>query len=164
MVDTDMQFTADDVDTLMEMASKDKAPIVGGLCFGVHNDVLFPTLYDFAPLDEDESKLGTIRYDEYPENAMFQVGGTGAAFLLVHRSVYEAIKAKGFSETFPWFEETSGHLYNMKPQPVGEDLTFCIRAGLCGFPIHVHTGVEIGHHKSHVLTAGQYRQQRAAKE
>jgi hypothetical protein len=45
---------------------------------------------------------------------------------------------------------------------VGEDFTFCLRAGICGFPVHVHTGIHVGHNKSHVLTAEMYQQQRAA--
>jgi len=158
MIDADMNFTPDTVDALLDVASKDKAPVVGGLCFGTHDGVLFPTLYDFRP--DDDGVLKTYRYDEFPDNAMFQVGGTGAAFLLIHRNVLVAVEAKAFSKTFPWFEETSGELYKMGPTPVGEDVTFCLRVQLAGFPVFVHTGVEIGHHKSVVLTAEQYRLQR----
>jgi GT2 family glycosyltransferase len=34
---------------------------------------------------------------------------------------------------------------------MGEDLTFCLRAAAAGYPIHVHTGVQVGHMKSTTL-------------
>ena len=157
MVDADMHWQPDDVDELLKYASPDKAPIVGGLCFGVEDGTLFPTLYAFEQL---EGSWDAKRFDTFPENAMFQVHGTGAAFLLVHRSVLEAVRDKAFNKTFPWFQEAEFG----DGRACGEDVTFCLRAGMAGFPVFVHTGIEIGHHKSHVLTAGQYRQQRAAKE
>lgn len=157
MVDADMQWRPDDLDTLLEYADEKRAPVVGGLCFGVEDGALFPTLYDFEQLDG--GGIGTLRYDAYPDNAMFQVGATGAAFLVIHRRVLAAVRDKGFNPAYPWFQETQ-----IGDKPCGEDVTFCIRAAQVGAPVHVHTGVEIGHHKSHVLTAGQYREQRAAKE
>lgn len=156
MVDADMVWQPDDVTTLLEYADPKRAPIVGGLCFGVDAGNLFPTLYALA---EDGDGYGVRRYDTFPENAMFQVTATGAAFLLVHRMVYEAVRDRAFNATFPWFQETE-----MNGRGCGEDFTFCLRAGMCGFPVHVHTGVEVGHHKSYVLTADMYRQQRAQKE
>lgn len=153
MVDTDMHWQPDALETLLHYASADKAPIVGGLCFGVEDGVLFPTLYAWTK--DGDGPLGVARYNEFPEDAMFQVGATGAAFLLVHRSVLQAIEDKGFNKTFPWFQETE-----MNGLACGEDITFCARAGMLGFPVFVHTGVEVGHHKSHMLTADQYRKQR----
>ena len=40
----------------------------------------------------------------------------------------------------------------MHGAPVGEDVTFSLRALACNIPIHVDTGVKIGHHKSTLLT------------
>ena len=154
MVDTDMHWLPDDLDELLKYASLERAPVLGGLCFGVEDGVLFPTLYDF---EQRDGGVGTLRYNEFPENAVFQVGATGAAFLLIHRKVLEAVRDKAFNPTYPWFQETE-----LNGSACGEDVTFCIRAAMAGFPVHVHTGVEIGHHKSHVLTAGQYLAQRAA--
>ena len=155
MVDADMHWRPEDLDTLLDYADPAKAPIVGGLCFGVEDGILFPTIYVWGKDDQD--RVTSFRASAVPDNTMLQVGATGAAFLLIHRSVLEAMRDKGFNPTFPWFQETE-----MAGSPAGEDITFCARAGMLGYPIHVHTGVEIGHHKSHVLTAGQYRSQRAA--
>lgn len=143
-VDADMQWTPDAVDLLMAAADPTDRPIVGGLCFGNATDGLFPTIYHFAQID---GRLTTIRVREYPRGEVVQVAATGAAFLLIHRSVLEAMRDRGFNAAFPWFQETE-----LDGNPVGEDLTFCLRAGILGYPVHVHTGARIGHHKSHLLT------------
>lgn len=156
MVDADMHWQPDALDVMLQYADADRAPIVGGLCFGVEDGVLFPTLYAWTK--DDDGQVRVVRYDEFPADAMFQVGATGAAFLLIHRRVLKAMRDKGFNRTYPWFQETE-----LGGQGCGEDITFCARAGMLGFPIYVHTGVEVGHHKSHVLTADQYRSQRSER-
>jgi len=69
----------------------------------------------------------------------------------------DKIRARGFNETFPFFQETEMH-----GQPVGEDVTFCLRALACDLPIHVDTGVKIGHHKSNLLTEDMFLGQAAS--
>lgn len=153
LIDSDMNFDPDLVDALLHNASPDRAPIVGGLCFGINDDVLFPTLYHL--IKDDDDQLATVKHQgPIPENTMFQVAATGAACLLVHRSVLEAVEAHGFNQTFPWFQEME-----MFGRPCGEDFTFCLRAGQLGFPVYVNTAVEVGHHKSSLLTAAKYRAQ-----
>lgn len=151
-IDSDMKFDPDLVDALLFNASPDKAPIVGGLCFGINDGVLFPTLYQLA---RNGDELVTVRHQgPVPEATMFQVASTGAAALLIHRSVLEAMRDHGFNATFPWFQETE--LYG---RPCGEDFTFCLRAGQLGFPVYVNTAVEVGHHKSHILDLAMYERQ-----
>ena len=143
-VDADMAWTPADVAAILEVADPTERPVVGGLCFGMMTERMWPTIYQWAELPEG---LTTVRVGQYPRDAVVQVAATGAAFLLIHRSVLERMRDHGFSRAFPFFQETE-HL----GKPVGEDLTFCIRCGLLGIPVHVHTGVRIGHHKSHLLT------------
>ena len=152
-VDADMHWDPAALDVLLEYADAKRAPIVGGLCFGIEDGVLFPTLYQWGKDDQD--RVTSFRMGEFPENTMLQVGSTGAAFLLVHRGVLTAMRDKGFNATFPWFQETE-----IAGKPCGEDVTFCARAGMLGYPVHVHTGVEVGHHKSFMLTADMYAKQR----
>lgn len=152
MIDADMVFEPDAVDRLLDEAHPTRAPIVGGLCFGADEGQLFATLYDLR--EGDDGKPQTIRYLAFPENAMMQVAGTGAAFLLMHRTVLQQMREK-FPEPFPWFQEGT-----LGGQPMGEDITFCMRAGVLGHPVYVHTGVEIGHAKTQILTAAMYRKQR----
>jgi hypothetical protein len=153
-IDADMGWDPDALDRLLEVADPETCPVVGGLCFGASGDLLFPTIYQWAEID---GQLTTVRIREYERDAVVQVAATGAAFLLVHRSVLEKVRERAFSKAFPWFQETE-----LGGQPVGEDLTFCIRAGLMQAPVHVHTGVKVGHHKSSLLTEALFDAQREA--
>lgn len=143
-IDADMGWDPEALDQLLEVADPERAPIVGGLAFGAFHDALFPTIYQFGEVD---GQLTTVRVAEYPPDAAVQVAATGAAFLLIHRSALLTIRDRAFNATFPWFQETE-----MSGRPVGEDLTFCIRAGVCGLPVFVNTAVKVGHHKSSLLT------------
>ena len=152
-IDSDMAWEHTALDALLDVADPDTAPIVGGLCFGASNGELFPTLYQLAEVD---GELTTTRPQDFEPNTLTKVAATGAAFLLIHRGVLEKIRDREFNRTFTFFQETE-----MNGRPVGEDITFCLRALNCGASIFVHTGVEVGHHKSHLLTAELHRQQRA---
>ena len=149
-IDADMQFDADAMDRLLAVADPAERPIVGALCFGMSQGKLFPTIYMLA--QDDDGHTRTVRMGNYPPDQVVRVAGTGAAFLLIHRSALETIRARQFNKTFPFFQESELH-----GQPVGEDITFCLRAKVLGFPVHVHTGVKIGHHKSAVLTEAMFR-------
>jgi hypothetical protein len=78
---------------------------------------------------------------------MCEVHATGAAFLLIHRSVLTKMGEIYRESPYPWFLE--GSVY--KGTKFGEDWAFCMRAIEAGFKIHVHTGVKIGHVKPQVL-------------
>jgi GT2 family glycosyltransferase len=152
MLDADMTFRADLPNALLARAHPSEAPIVGALCFGVDNERLFPTLYDFT---EQDGRLQTIRYEAYPQDELFRVGATGAAALLIHRDALTAIGAAEFDAVWPWFQETA-----VAGQRFGEDMTFCLRAAACGIPVHVDTSVAIGHQKASVLTEARFVGQR----
>jgi len=157
MLDTDMVFKPDLPDALLANANavpgERYAPIVGALCFGVALGELFPTIYDFV--EKDGGGVQCVRYHDFPRDSMFQVGATGAAALLVHRSVFEAVADRKFNEAFPWFQETALD----GGERCGEDVTFCLRAAMCGFPVHVDTGTAVGHQKSQVLTVDLFEEQ-----
>lgn len=153
-VDADMAFEHDALPRLLASADTQDRPIVGGLCFGASYGRLFPTIYQFV---KDGDGIRTVRVEDYPLNSLVGCAATGAAFVLIHRRVLEEMRDRGFNAAFPWFQETE-----LGGMPAGEDITFCIRAGICGFPIHVDTAVKIGHHKSTVLDHDQFQAQRAA--
>lgn len=148
MVDSDMGFGADTVDRLVEAADPVERPVMGGLCFalketrpdgfqGWHTSPA-PTLYDWGKNANGES--GFRVRDSYSVNTVTQVAGTGAACLLVHRSVMHRIREVNGDV---WFVRT---LYP-NGAPVSEDLSFCYRVNQMGLPVHVHTGVRTTHHK-----------------
>ncbi len=156
-VDADMAFGHDSLDLLLAAADRDAAPIVGGLCFGMTQGRLFPTIYNLA-VDPDTDEPVTVRAVQYPRDQLVQVAATGAAFLLIHRSSLLKMRERGFNRTFPFFQETE-----MGGRPTGEDITFCLRAMALEIPVHVHTGVRVGHHKSHVLDEDLFDAQQPAQ-
>lgn len=153
MVDADMVFPPNTLDALLEHAHETEVPILGGLCFGVNEGRLFPTMY--AVVDNGDGSTACARYNDYPTDSLFQVAATGAACLLIHRSVLVAMRDHGFNPAFPWFQETQ-----WGDKPCGEDITFCLRAGQLGYPVYVNTAVPIGHHKDQLLTEDLFRSQR----
>jgi Glycosyltransferase like family 2 len=136
MLDDDMSFEPDVLARLLQVADAEQRPIVGGYAYAAGRDGYFSTLWAAG-----ENGRPT-RVDEAPEGKILKTIATGAACVLVHRSVIEKIKEARAGEAWIWFQETSwqGH-------SVGEDFTFCVRAGEQGFPIHVDTGAEFGHEK-----------------
>lgn len=160
-VDTDMGFGPDTVERLLEAADPKERPVVGGLCFfnredaadgmGGYRSTVVPTVYDWTNKD---GQMGWAVRWQYPTDAVIRVGGTGAACVLIHRSVFEKLA-----------EDTShGSWYDRIPntttgQLIGEDLSFCLRAGALGIPIHVHTGVPTTHFKPIWLQEEDYWQQ-----
>lgn len=157
LIDVDMQFPPDALERLLEHADRERAPIVGGLCFGTdHEGRLWPTLYDLTELDEGPCFARLTDFSV--AKPLLRVDATGAAFLLIHRSVLERVREQRFPEDpghhYPWFQETQ-----LSGGPLGEDLTFMLRAGICGFPVHVLTSLHIGHLKHHMLTAYKYFKQ-----
>lgn len=154
-IDSDMVWAPDAVHRLLAAADPVERPIVGGLCFAQEADsgLIWPTMFDLSGTEEN---VEFIRYDEWTPGEVRPVGSTGAAFLLTHRSVLEAIRDADFSKAYPWFQERE-----IGGRRSGEDVSFCLRAAAVGAKVHVHTGVAIGHIKEHVVTEEGYRAQRA---
>ena len=167
LVDADMTFANTILDRLLQTADPKERPIVGGLCFGVRpvqfdgkerfNPVLatplelFPTVYLFG---ED----GVMQHwMVYPIDDVVQVHSTGAACLLIHRSVLADARWKEDGHPFPWFREAVLH-----GQTCSEDQFFCIKAGSLGFPIWLDTAAKTGHVKTFVADEDLYLAQREA--
>lgn len=165
-IDTDMTWRYDDFDLLCRSASLEKYPILGGLCFGggsLNDDGsvnIFPTLYRIWR-NEETGELDSETVFDYPKDQVIQVSATGAAFMLIHRRVLTALGnangkyPDGRQNPHPWYGESI-----VNGNPVGEDVTFCLRASTMGVPTHVHTGVKIGHEKRMILTEKMYEDSR----
>lgn len=156
-IDADMVFDHETLPLLLATADAETHPIVGGLCFGADLNGLFPTIYQF--MKREDGGISVIRLHDYENDSLVPCAATGAAFLLIHRSVLTAMREQQFNAAFPWFQETE-----LGGQPAGEDITFCIRAGICGFGVHVNTAVKIGHHKSTVLDHDMFQAQRGGSD
>jgi hypothetical protein len=166
-VDTDMGFPADTIDRLLEAADPVDRPIVGALCFiqsefeddgmgGWHCRAV-PTVYDWVSLDSGEMGWAT-RWD-YPLNTLVRVGGTGSACILIHRSVFERI-ADAYGPI--WYDRVPNTTAGGGIKLIGEDLSFCLRAGAQLLPMFVHTGVGTSHLKRQWVQEADYWPQMAS--
>lgn len=148
MCDTDMWFPADTADRLLAAADPVERPVVGALCYSQNTDNPdgdpYPTMYELA--EDPDDGITFIRYKRWPEGVTVRVAGTGAACLLIHRTVLETVEKTAGDKAAPWFRESvSGS------RLVGEDLTFCLRCAAAGIPVHVATSVAVGHMKTTML-------------
>ena len=147
-IDDDMQFPPDVLPALLAHAEPVERPIVGALCVKVHrNGDVEPTLYRLAT--ERHTHLRVVR--DWQRGQLVQVDATGAACLLVHRRVFEAIEE-------PWFGPAV-----LAGEELGEDVSFCLSARQAGFPIFVASSVDVGHVKPRVFGVGDYFRQRAER-
>lgn len=147
-VDTDMGFRPESLDQLLVAADPVERPVLGGLCFamkhmgpdgrGGFRVMPVPTLFEWAA--HPDQGIGFANRFIYPPETLVQVAGTGAAFLLIHRSVLVAIR-QGFGDR--WFDLRS----YQDGTSVSEDLSFCWRVNESGARVFVHTGVKVTHHK-----------------
>lgn len=157
-VDTDMGFEPDALERLLVAADPVERPVVGGLCFALKHmnpdgangfRVLpVPTLFMFAK--NPKQGVGFANRFRYPPETLVQVAGTGAAFILIHRSVLVQIREK-YGDA--WFNFAA---YGDGAQ-VSEDLSFCWRVNAVGRRIFVHTGVKTTHHKEFWLGEDGYK-------
>jgi hypothetical protein len=162
--DTDMGFEPDTVDRLFQAADALERPIVGALCYalreyepdgmGGHKTGLAPTIYDWTI--DGEHKGFAVRW-RYSKNTLTRCSGTGSACVLIHRSVFEKIE-KEFGPI--WYERIRNPTTD---QLIGEDLSFCMRAGKLDIPVFVHTGVKASHAKLQWLAEENYDAQLMAE-
>lgn len=146
MVDSDMGFGPTTVDRLIESADPVKRPVVGGLCFALRKDtpgefygqkyIVAPTCYEYV---DSEAEVGFRSIIDYPRDAVFPVGGTGAACLLIHRSALAKVRRVHGDH---WFDPVATY---------SEDLSFCLRLAAAEIPIHVDSGVRTTHDKGGVF-------------
>jgi GT2 family glycosyltransferase len=147
MCDTDMWFGPDTVDRLIAAADPLERPVVGGLCWSLDGGERFPTMYELTEGGPGKA-LAFRRYTDWPEDACMRVTATGAACLLIHRTALERVAKKADDPAAPWFRESA---VGAPLSLMGEDMTFCLRCAAAGVPVHVHTGVKIGHMKTTML-------------
>lgn len=148
MVDDDMGFEPYTLDALLAFADEKERPIVGGLAFAQRESIedtmngfrCFPTP---TILDWVKHEDGVHRFTgrtHYPVNSMVQCGATGAAMLLVHRSVIKLV-ANNMGPT--WFDP----IRDPNGSTMGEDVSFFVRTQSLKIPLWVHTGIRTTHHK-----------------
>ena len=147
-VDTDMGFEANAVDRLMDAADPETAPIMCGLCFmnrevgvdGVGGYLVQPAPTIFDWYDDGERRGFTVRRD-YERDSVLACAGTGSAFVLIHKSVFQRIESE-YGQA--WYSPVRNPTTDSW---ISEDLSMCARANALEIPVHVHTGVKTSHLK-----------------
>ncbi len=143
-LDDDMVFLPSIVDDLLAIANPTKVPVLGGLCFTAdrHGGQVYPTIY----FRNDAGGYSPTKH--LPENELVRCDATGAACLLVHRSVFLKTDDGG---ALPWFSEIVEDGLHFS-----EDTAFCRRLARADIPVHVHTGIHLGHVKPRVIEAADF--------
>lgn len=149
-VDSDMGFAPDILDRLLSRADADERPVVGGLAFayrefstdgmGGFKRQPMPTILDWVP-ERPDGTPGFVGRRHYPTNELVKAGATGAAVLLIHRSVLERMQGEFGPVWFDRLPDTNGTL-------MGEDISFCARLGALEVPLYVDTGARTTHYKA----------------
>lgn len=138
-IDSDMQMPPNGLELLLEVADPDTAPIVAGLYMMAQGDGNVPTM-TFWGEDKNTGKYRMHPWTGFiPADEVIEVDGTGAGFLLMHRSALLKMYAH-YGSPEPWFavDKRDGTV-------IGEDYSFTMRAKDIGIPTFVRTGVVCGH-------------------
>lgn len=168
-IDSDMGFTEDTVDRLVDSADPQERPVVGGLAFALKQDgtkpmggiryKAVPTLYSYVEVD---GEVGFTPRFNYPRDEVVEVSATGGAIVLIHRTVLERIRGE-FGDV--WYEPA----HHPSGVQFSEDLSFCVRVAALDLPMFVHTGVKTTHDKDGVFLDEEFfdlqqERQRIVKE
>lgn len=147
-VDADMGFAPDVLDRLHAAADPVERPIVGALCFAqreTKSDGMNgfrcearPTLYQWIEHPDGVNRFTGSAH--YPVNTLVEVAATGAACVLIHRSVFEKVAEEYGPIWFDRVRRPEGGL-------LGEDISFFARCGAVQIPVFVHTGIRATHFK-----------------
>lgn len=172
MVDADMKFKPDALEQVVRSASFPDRMVVGGLCIAFGADpsdktktALMSTLFDMTPPAPGISvpAFGIMPAKNVKRNALQEVYGTGAAFLLIHRQVLIDI-AVMIGQQYPWFRELvvpddrpDVAWHDRNDYWISEDLFFCLQAHQAGHRVFVNTGTEVQHVKQIRLTENLWR-------
>jgi glycosyltransferase involved in cell wall biosynthesis len=158
-VDSDMGFQQSALAVLRQAADPVDRPVVGGLCFAQRD--MSPdgrngfrwepraTIMDWLDDYPDGRHRFSFRHF-YPVNMLVQCDATGAAFLLIHRSVAMRMLNRFGKNWFTRLEDPDGLM--------SEDISFFKRLidldgpGRC----YIHTGVRISHQKDTWLTEADF--------
>lgn len=142
-IDSDIEYTKDDVYKLVDQCSYSK-PVVTG-CYPIAADEGHVVcVYSLVQI-KNEISMAPWKHlpPKLPQQTTLSADGCGAGFLLIHRSLLVQMQ-RLYGPV--WFD-----LFNIGKVPFGEDLSFCYRVRQMGFPIHVHPDVRVGHLKTSKL-------------
>jgi len=150
-IDADMGFAQDTLDRLVASADPILRPVLGGLCFGQRREGVGsfygskyrvqPTIYEYH---EDGEAVGFLPQFAYQRDAVVRAWGTGAACLLIHRSVVDRMCATYGPAWWDMIRHPKGVL-------LSEDFSFCVRLSSIDIALHIDTSIKTTHYKHGVF-------------
>lgn len=136
-LDTDMTFTPEDFDTLLDTG----APAVSGIYF-IDDTPPRPCM-----VVRDET--GSLRIPTTWDEGVIDVAGVGGGFMLLHRDVLAALDdASDADRGGPWYRQTAVGASGSVLEP---DYALCQRLEQHGYGVKVNTEAFVGHIKSRIL-------------
>lgn len=134
-LDSDMTFMPDTLDIMVKELEDNNYEILAGMYYR-RRPPFTPTL--FKELRIMPTGTVTKEFDEIPEG-IFEVAGCGFGCVLMKRNVLWNVLCQ--------------HGYMFSPiDNVGEDLSFCWRARMCGHKIYCDPTIALGHEVKTIIT------------
>ena len=134
-LDSDMTFMPDTLDIMVKELEDNNYEILAGMYYR-RRPPFTPTLFKELRI----MPTGTVakEFDEIPEE-IFEVAGCGFGCVLMKRNVL--------------WNVLCNHGYMFSPiDNVGEDLSFCWRARMCGHKIYCDPTIALGHEVKTIIT------------
>lgn len=142
-LDSDMTFEPDMLQRMYKDIEKG-ADMVCGLFFA-RRPPYQPCIYKTIRQGLEPSDNVSERYNDYPEDELFEVDACGMAAVLMKCEVAKAVVEKNNAA----FDPIRGY---------GEDISFCIRAKKLGYKIFCDPTIKVGHMGKFAITEGVYKQ------
>ncbi len=158
-IDTDMGFPEWSVQRMLGAARGGESfkPIIGGLCFALTavgwDPITNAERYDAFPTigiwnrDTNGEILGYRHVWKYDKDTVLKVDQTGAAMVMIHRSVFETVGSEWWTPIdVPENAGLDGRGH------FSEDVSFFIRVANAGLEVWLDTMVKTSHHKERYVT------------
>ena len=134
-IDNDMLLKPNDITNLLLEVNKRDLDFVTG--------IYYQRRPPYNPLtgiwNNDKTKIKMM--DDFPENTLVPIDGTGFGLVYTSREMFDEISAlSDFSLHGGWFPDRRSEAIGM-----GEDYSFCELAQRAGYQLWVHTGVRPRH-------------------
>lgn len=134
-LDSDMTFMPDTLNIMVKELEDNNYEILAGMYYR-RRPPFTPTL--FKTLNISDKGVTSEEFDEIPEE-IFEVAGCGFGCVLMKRNVLWNVLCQ--------------HGYMFSPiDNVGEDLSFCWRARMCGHKIYCDPTIALGHEVKTIIT------------
>lgn len=154
-IDSDISWTAEDIDRLYANLSPDY--VLGGYYLNPYLEGVKPVVYEWQRPDPGDPN-GWLLLSITEDSLLARADSTGLAlstcigtgFMCIPREILEVIGSK-YQKPCEYF---STPIFNGAPGAgiqLGEDLAFCLRVWDAGYQVIIDTNIKLDHHKTVIL-------------